>query len=130
MSKKLLCLVSFLLVLGMVGVGRSADEIYFTELFDDGNFSSRGWYDNTSLVLSTTEHIPGSTSSAEFHFNQGATTPTSGGGIRKLFTETETVYLSFYIKHSTNWTGSNQPYHPHEFHFMTNLDGAWGGAEV
>ncbi|MHC4739981.1 MAG: hypothetical protein ACYS9Y_13825, partial [Planctomycetota bacterium] len=127
MSKKLFCLVSFLLVLGMVGVGRSADEIYFTELFDDGNFSSRGWYDNTSLVLSTTEHIPGSTSSAEFHFNQGATTPTSGGGIRKLFTETETVYLSFYIKHSTNWTGSNQAYHPHEFHFMTNLDGAWGG---
>ena len=127
MSKKLFCLMSFLLVLGMVGDARSADEIYFTELFDDGNFSSRGWYDNTSLVLSTTEHIPGSTSSVEYHFLQGATTPTSGGGIRKLFTETETVYLSFYIKHSTNWTGSNQPYHPHEFHFMTNLDGAWGG---
>ncbi|MHC4396964.1 MAG: hypothetical protein ACYS1A_15080, partial [Planctomycetota bacterium] len=127
MSKKLLCLVSLILVFGMVNDGQSADEIYFTELFDDGNFSSRSWYDNTSPVLSTTEHIPGSTSSVEFHFNQSATTPTSGGAMRKLFTETETVYLSFYIKHSTNWTGSNQAYHPHEFHFLTNLDGTWSG---
>ena len=51
MSKKLFCLVSFLLVLGMVGVGRSADEIYFTELFDDGNFSSRKISDMTKNRL-------------------------------------------------------------------------------
>ncbi|MHC4740266.1 MAG: fibronectin type III domain-containing protein, partial [Planctomycetota bacterium] len=127
MSKKLFCLLSFILFFGMVGDGRSADEIYFTELFEDGNFSSRGWYDNTSLVLSTTEHIPGSTSSAEFLFEVDATTPTSGGAIRKQFTETESVYLSFYIKHSSNWTGSNQSYHPHQFQFLTNLDGAWTG---
>ena len=127
MSKKLFCLLSFILLFGMVGDGRSADEIYFTELFEDTNFSQRGWYDNTSLILSTSEHIPGSTSSAEFLFEVDATTPTSGGAIRKLFTATESVYFSFYIKHSTNWTGSNQSYHPHQFQFLTNLDGAWTG---
>ncbi|MHC4396058.1 MAG: InlB B-repeat-containing protein [Planctomycetota bacterium] len=125
MYKKLLFLTTFVLVSGIISSSEGADEIFFTELFEDGNFSARGWYDNTSPQLSTVEYIPGSTSSAEYHFNVGATSP--GGAMRKLFTPSESVYMSLYIKHSTNWTGSNVGYHPHQFHFLTNLDGAWIG---
>jgi hypothetical protein len=100
----------------------------FNENFEDGNFASRGWYDNTTLKLSTTEHIPGSTRSVEYHFLPGATTPeVSGGTIRKKFTETDAVYISYYVKHSANWVGSNLSYHPHEFLILTNLDGDWTG---
>ena len=101
--------------------------LLFQEFFEDASFSSRGWYDNTNLTLSSTEHISGSTRSAEFHFLQGATTPTSGGAIRRTFTETESIYVSYYVKYSANWTGSNRPYHPHEFLILTNQDGDWVG---
>lgn len=97
----------------------------FTDSFDDTNFTARGWYDNTNLSLSTTEHINGSLASAEFHFFQGATTPTSGGAIRKKFTDTDEVYVKYSVKYSSNWTGSNKNYHPHEFMLLTNLDSDW-----
>jgi len=126
MPKKLLCLTALILFSGIAGNSEGADEIFFTELFEDSNFIARDWYDGT-ILRSTTEHIPGSTSSAEYHCLPGATTPTTGGGIRKLFPESESFYLSFYIKHSTSWTGSNVSYHPHQFNVVTNLDGEWVG---
>src|SRR5690349_1173709 len=52
--------------------------LLFQEDFEDGNISSRGWYDNTHVELSTTEHITGSVASAQYHFTSGASTPTSG----------------------------------------------------
>jgi len=118
----------FISVLASSNVAYAAPaEILFQENFEDSNLTSRGWYDNTNIQLSTVEHVPGSISSAEFYFPQGSTTPTSGGAIRKTFTATEEVYLSYYVKYSSNWTGSDQPYHPHEFLFLTNLDGDWNG---
>lgn len=102
-----------------------AGTVLFSESFEDTNFTARGWYDNTNLQLSSTEHIPGSTQSLEFHFDQGATQPTSGGAVRKKFTETDQIYVSYYVKYNANWEGSNQSYHPHEFMILTNLDGDW-----
>ncbi len=101
--------------------------IFFQELFEDTDFSSRGWYDNTNLYLSNIEHIPGSNSSVEFHFLPGATTPTSGTAIRHLFTGTEEIYVSYWVKYSSNWEGSNMPYHPHEFLILSNENGIWDG---
>lgn len=101
--------------------------VLLQEDFEDNNFSSRSWYDNTDLLLSTAEHIDGSTSSVEFHFLEGATMPTSGGTIRKKFTETDEVYVSYYVKYSSNWEGSNKSYHPHEFYLLTNLNSDWKG---
>lgn len=102
-------------------------DIFFEELFEDTNFTDRGWYDNTALILSEKEHLPGNKSSAEFHFNKGAKTPVSGPAIRHKFPETESVYVSFYVKYSKNWEGSNKPYHPHEIVILTNEDGEWAG---
>ncbi|MCD4791915.1 MAG: T9SS type A sorting domain-containing protein [Bacteroidales bacterium] len=101
--------------------------IFFQELFEDTDFNSRGWYDNTNLQLSSTEHIPGSNSSVEFHFNLGETTPTSGGAVRHKFTDTDEIYVSYWVKYSSNWEGSNRSYHPHEFLIMTNENGDWDG---
>jgi len=99
----------------------------FQENFEDANFTSRGWYDSTNLKLSTAEHYSGN-SSVEYHFLSGATTPEiSGGSIRKLFNDTDEVYAGYYVKYSSNWTGSNKNYHPHEFLILTNQNGIWDG---
>jgi hypothetical protein len=101
--------------------------LLFQEDFENSNLASRGWYDNTGVVLSTTEHVAGSTSSAQYRFLAGATTPTSGGAQRHKFTASNSFYLSYYVKYSANWVGSGQAYHPHEFYAMSTLDGDYDG---
>jgi hypothetical protein len=100
----------------------------FQEKFDDANLVQRGWYDSTTLKLSSSEHIPGSAGSVVYHFLKGAQTPEiSGDAIRRKFGETDALYFSYYVKHSPNWVGSGQPYHPHEFYLLTNMDGGTCG---
>jgi hypothetical protein len=101
--------------------------LLFEEDFENTNIASRGWYDNTSVQLSTTEHIAGSISSAQYRFLAGARTPTSGGSQRHKFTPSNSFYLSYYVKYSTNWVGSGQAYHPHEFYALSSLDGDYDG---
>ncbi|HKS05561.1 MAG TPA: fibronectin type III domain-containing protein [Gemmatimonadaceae bacterium] len=101
--------------------------VLFTEDFENASFTSRGWYDATNVLVSTTEHIAGSNASAQFRFLPGQQQPTSGGAFRHKFTASSSMYVSFYVKYSTNWVGSGKPYQPHEFHAISNLDGDWGG---
>jgi Bacterial Ig domain/Purple acid Phosphatase, N-terminal domain len=101
--------------------------VLFQESFDNSNVASRGWYDNTAVLLSATEHVANSTSSIQYTFPQGAMTPTAGSALRRKFTPTDSVYLGYWVKYSTNWVGSQRPYHPHEFHFLTTRDGDWSG---
>ena len=101
--------------------------VLFEEHFEDNSFASRGWYDNTSPVTTSTQHIPGSTRALEMHYSVGATTPASGGSARHLFPATSTVYGSYWVKYSTNWVGSAHTYHPHEFQVMSDLDGDFDG---
>jgi uncharacterized protein YjdB len=101
--------------------------ILFQENFEDANIASRGWYDNTSVLLSTTEHIVGSNSSAQYHFLAGATTPTTGGAERHKFMPSNSFYVSYYVKYSANWVGSGVDYHPHEFYTLSTLDGDYDG---
>ncbi len=101
--------------------------VLFHESCDDAAFTQRGWYDNNSLRVSSIERLPGSGGALEFRFLKGAATPTSGGGVRRLFAPSPVVYLSYWVKYSADWEGSNKPYHPHEFHFITNVDDKWIG---
>jgi hypothetical protein len=89
--------------------------------------ASRGWYDNTAVQLSATEHVANSASSIQYTLTQGATTPTAGSALRRMFAPSDSVYLGYWVKYSSNWVGSQQTYHPHEFHFLTTLDGIWSG---
>lgn len=101
--------------------------LLLTENFEDANIGGRGWYDNTSALISTAEHITGSTASAQYHYLQGQQQPTTGGAQRHKFTPTTSLYVSYYVKYSANWVGSGQTYHPHEFYAMTNLDDDYNG---
>lgn len=104
----------------------SSGQVFFQEGFEDSQFAARGWYDNTSMQTTTAEAHSGSRS-LEVHFTVGATVPTYGGASRHLFTPSQTVYLSYWVKYSTNWVGSGHTYHPHEFYFVTTEDGQYVG---
>jgi len=110
----------------------SGQTILFTEDFENTNLAAKGWYDDTNQAFSTVEHIPGSSRSLEFRWLQGATNPQGGGGtqggaIRRLFTPTTTLYVSYWVKYSSNYVGSGRTYHPHEFYVLTNADPAFSG---
>ena len=100
----------------------------FEEKFEDTNLSGRGWYDLVGTPpLSTTEHISGSTRSLQVAYAAGATTPSPSPQGRHLFTPTNSVYLRYWVKYSSNWVGSGKSYHPHEFYFLTTEDDMWSG---
>ncbi len=107
--------------------------ILFQEDFDNTSLASRGWYDNTSVLLSTAEYTgtgstgTASTGSAQYRFLAGATTPTTGGAQRHKFTASTSVYISYNVKFTANWVGSNLAYHPHEIQVMSDMDGDFDG---
>ena len=100
--------------------------LLFEEKFEDANFASRGWY-ASSGVISTTEHTASSTASIQFHFLQGASTQAGTSAMRHKFTPSNSVYISYDVKYSSNWIGSGRAYHPHEINVMSTLDGDWAG---
>lgn len=100
-------------------------DVLFEETFEDTAFAARGWYDGVSAITTAESH--GGSSAAEYRFTPGARTPVSGGAMRHLFPGTAAVYLSYWVKYSASYTGSDRPYHPHEFHFVTNENSMWVG---
>ncbi len=71
------------------------------EGFEDASVASRGWYDSTGVPLSLTEKYAG-TRWLECHFTIGATGYAGGQIGRHLFPVTDSVYLSYHIKHSAS----------------------------
>jgi hypothetical protein len=99
----------------------------FQENFDDANLASRGWYDNTAIQLTNSDAYPSGGSSVVYHWPVGATIPANGGAIRHKFAASNSVYISYYVKYSSNWVGSGQTYHPHEIYLLSSWDGDWDG---
>jgi len=93
----------------------------FKETFDDINFASRGWYDNTTHGTVVSGGKSGN--SLQWAWAQGATRPTNGTAMRKKFTPTDSLYVSFYVKFQTGWRGSQKAYHPHMILIPSDLDG-------
>lgn len=100
--------------------------VLVAEGFDDATVGSRGWYDNTNPAIASSGQRTGA-GALQMSFNAGATTPVKGGALRHKFTGTDRVYLRFWVKYSANWVGSGVNYHPHEFYFVTDVDGDWIG---
>jgi hypothetical protein len=103
----------------------SDGSVLFTEDFENTNFSAKGWYDQTNFVTTTDEHITGSNRAAAFIFTSGATKPTSGGGIRRLFDETDSVYIGYWVKYPSNWKEQSGGYGHHEIYLLTNQDSTY-----
>ena len=104
----------------------SGGTVLFTEDFEDASVSGRGWYDNTAPAVSSAEHHGGA-GALQMAFAAGGTKPVKGGALRHKFTPTDRVFLRYWVKYSPNWIGSGVNYHPHEFHFITDLDGDYVG---
>jgi hypothetical protein len=100
--------------------------VLWQDPFEDTNFAARGWYDGTGGALSSTEKFSGARS-FECRFAAGATNCAGGTSGRHLFTPTDSVYVSFYIKHSSNYAGSGRSYHPHMMQVVTNLNSQYVG---
>jgi hypothetical protein len=100
--------------------------LLFEEKFEDANLGSRGWYASTGSI-STTEHAAGSTASIQFHFLPGATSQAGTSAIRHKFTPSNSVYISYDVKYSSNWVGSGRLYHPHEINVLSTLDSDYAG---
>ncbi|HLF65133.1 MAG TPA: T9SS type A sorting domain-containing protein [Saprospiraceae bacterium] len=100
-----------------------SQSILLFEDFETGDFEAKGWYDGFPDQRTTAEYRNGTHSYAG-HFAQGATT--SGAG-RHLFAPTDKVYISYWVKYSSNYVGSGVGYHPHEWSFLTNKDWIYQG---
>jgi hypothetical protein len=104
-----------------------SSSLFWEELVEDGSFAGRGWYDNTSAPTTTAEHAANSTRALAFRWTAGAQAPIGGAAMRKKFTNSNSVFVSYDVKYSANYVGSGQAYHPHEFHILSSLDGDWDG---
>ena len=126
MSTKAILLLSLAFARAATAFG-AAPNTLLEEKFEDSNFAARGWYDGSGPPLSSVEHLPGSTKSAEFHWRKGDTIPVNTGPFRRKFTPSDAVYVGYSVKYSSNYTGSNKPYHPHEFNMLTTSNGDYAG---
>ena len=115
-----------IVVIVMLAPGAVAAQPLVSEDFENTSYAGRGWYDTSGGAISTAEHISGS-ASYECRFPPGATGCSGGSPGRHLFTPTDSVYLSYYVKHSASWVGSGKPYHPHMFYFLTDQNDAYVG---
>jgi hypothetical protein len=100
-----------------------AQSVLVFEDFETGNFSAKGWYDGFPDQRTTNEFKNG-THSYQGYFAKGATK--SGAG-RHMFTATDKVYISYWVKYSSDWVGSGVGYHPHEWNILTNADDIYQG---
>jgi hypothetical protein len=107
---------------------QAAQTVFFSENFEDTNFTARGWYDETysSSAITAAQYHSG-THAYECHFTSGSAHCAGGDPRRKLFTASDSVYVSYWTKMSSNWVGSGLAYHPHEFLILTNKNDIWSG---
>lgn len=104
----------------------SAAGVLFREGFEDGALGQRGWYDNRAPLLVPTRPHTGR-GALEFRFRRGDRIPVQGGAVRRLFTPTDVVVVSYWVRYGADWRGSGKPYHPHEFHVITTSDNEFIG---
>jgi len=95
-------------------------ETYFIESFDNNQFADRDWYDNTNHGTIVSGGYSGNC--LQWTWTQGEAQPVNGGSMRHLFPETDSLYVSFYVKFQTGWRGSQQTYHPHMITIPSNID--------
>jgi len=102
--------------------GHAAETLLFEELFEDTDWESRGWYDGPKMQITSSQHIPESGHSCVWHWVKKGDIGVEGKGGRLLIKPVTNVILSYHIKHSDNWKWTGVSWHPHELHFITDVD--------
>ena len=106
---------------------QSGGTLLFSEDFNDSAFASRGWYDLAAPFVLDSVNPHSGASAARFTFQQGSTSAEISHVGRRLFTPTSQVYIEYWVRYSSNYIGSGQTFHPHEWLFLTNEDSAFVG---
>jgi len=111
--------VFFLVVFLLPSLAWAADsgQIYFSEGFEDLNFTARGWY---SVTQNQTVVYDEERKGNVLQFYAPEAGMVSGISMRHTIPETESVYVRFYVKYSENWEWTGQMYGPHEIYIITN----------
>lgn len=109
-----------------VTVTASAGTTLFSDGFEDTNVASRGWFDvlNVAVIADARPGSPG-THALQYHWSVGDVAPSGLGTTRHDFTPTNSVYLSYWVKTSTNFSGLG-----HLFYFLTTADDHYIGPSV
>jgi hypothetical protein len=101
-------------------------QVLLAEGFDDTQFAGRGWYDFATTPAVTTADKRSGAGALQLQWSAGSTSPPMRV-MRKLFTATDRLYVSYWVKYSTNYVGSGKAYHPHEFNVLSSQDQDWDG---
>jgi len=123
MYYRLFASMGVFLCLILISTSSFCQQVLLFEDFETGDFAAKGWYDGFDNQR-TDEEFKNGSYSYEGHFAEGS--KTSGAG-RHLFTPTDKVYISYWVKYSSNYVGSGVGYHPHEWNVLTNKDWAYQG---
>lgn len=119
--------INFLLIfvfLFLIFSNAKADLI-FSESFENNNWSARGWYDGTDSVgVQSGGHVG---NALRWNWGDGATQPTGFSTIRNSFTQTDELFIEYYMKFDNGWRGSGLTYHPHMIHLQSVDDDIWQG---
>lgn len=111
------------------GPAQGGGTTLLTEGFEDGSIGGRGWFDDTSVPVVAGTRTGGSgVNVLQLHWTNGATTPIGVGAARYDFTPSDSLYLSYWVQHSTNWIGSGVAYHPHFIQITTTEDDHFSGS--
>jgi len=99
------------------------------ELFNDDDFSVRGWIDGyMNNIIEDEERGP----VGMWAWNEGDKTPKNFSSMRKdLGRDYEKLFIKYYVKYDDDWIGSQKNYHPHLIAIRSNYDffilGEYGG---
>jgi len=109
-------------VLRLAAQEAPATEVLFDEPFEEPDWAAHGWYDGPQMQITADQHVPGSSHACVWHWAKPGDIGITGRGGRVHLKPVTNVTLSFSIKHSANWTWTGVNYHPHMFHFVTDVD--------
>lgn len=105
---------------------KPAPEIIFQDTFDDPRLNERGWYDGEQFTISEDQPHEG-LGCLEYRWKAKKTNPDSSSGVRRLFEPSDSIYLRFAMRLSTNWGWTGRDYHPHLMQFLTTENGKFDG---
>ena len=101
----------------------SGGTVLFEEPFDDNNVADRGWTQSNSIIdIDESEFVAGG-GSFRCDILNGTSSCAEGGPKRHaIIDNSDTVYLSFYMKRSSTWDLDTNDGRAHVFHLQTTAE--------
>ena len=93
-----MCATAGMLMLSAVPARSQTGTVLVQEGFNDTSFAARGWYDGFPAITNSEKYS--GAAAMECQFAVGGTKCAAGLQTRHQFVASDSVYISFYIKHS------------------------------